>query len=251
MSASLPRGWVLRPLPEIAQINPPLDRSVSGDDTPVTFVPMRAVGVEGSGLVAPETRPYGEVKRGFTAFRSGDVIMAKITPCMENGKTMLVPEVPSGVCFGSTEFHVIRPEAGINGKYMEQFLLRHETRRDAQRKMGGAVGQMRVPKAFLQSLQVPVPPQAEQDRLVQFVGETSFDLDAGIAALQRCLSQANSLRQSLLHQAFTGDLVPQDANDEPASKLLQRIARERTARQRSKSKRGLARREHPQPLRRR
>ena len=237
MSASLPRGWVLRPLPEIAQINPPLDRSVSGDDTPVTFVPMRAVGVEGSGLVAPETRPYGEVKRGFTAFRSGDVIMAKITPCMENGKTMLVPEVPSGVCFGSTEFHVIRPEAGINGKWIELFLLRHETRRDAQRKMGGAVGQMRVPKAFLQSLQVPVPPQAEQDRLVQFVVETSLDLDAGIDTLQRLSQKAKRLRQSLLHKTFTGDLVSQDPNDEPAARLLECIARDRKARQRQEVKR--------------
>ena len=231
MTETLPPGWPLRPLPEIAQINPPLDCSVGGDDTPVTFVPMRAVGVEGGGFVAPETRPYGDVKRGFTAFRSGDVIMAKITPCMENGKTMLVPEVPGGVCFGSTEFHVIRPAAGINGKYIEQFLLRHETRRDAQRQMGGAVGQMRVPTAFLQSLQVPVPPQAEQDRLAQLVDQTFMDLDTGIATLQRCQEQLARYRASVLQAAVAGDLTADwrktHPDVEPASKLLQRILAER------------------------
>ena len=244
MSGTLPRGWVLRPLPEIAQINPPLDCAVSGDDTPVTFVPMRAIGVEGVGLVAPETRPYGDVKRGFTAFRSSDVIMAKITPCMENGKTMLVPEVPGGVCFGSTEFHVIRPAAGVNGKYIEQFLLRHETRRDAQRQMGGAVGQMRVPAAFLQSLQVPVPPRAEQDRIAEFVDEATLDLDAGTAALQRCQEKLARYRASVLQAAVEGDLTAdwrkRHPDAEPASKLLQRILAERRRRWEQEQRRAYA-----------
>ena len=251
VSASLPQGWALRPLPEIAQINPPLDSSVSCDDTPVTFVPMRAVGVEGSGLVAPETRPYGEVKRGFTAFRPGDVIMAKITPCMENGKTTLVPEVPSGVCFGSTEFHVIRPEAGINGKWIEQFLLQHETRRDAQREMGGAVGQMRVPAAFLQSLRVPVPPQAEQDRIARFVDETALDMDAGITALQRCQEKLARYHASVLKAAVEGDLTAdwrkRHPDVAPASKLLQRILAERRRRWEQEQQHAYAEKGKPLP----
>ncbi len=244
MSAPLPKGWALRPLAEIAQINPPLNRCVPGDDYVVTFAPMRAVGVEGSGFVAPETRPYGEVKRGFTAFRPGDIIMAKITPCMENGKTMLVPEVPSGVCFGSTEFHVIRPEAGINGKWIELFLLRQETRRNAQREMEGAVGQMRVPAAFLQSLQVPVPPQAEQGRIVQFIEETSLDLNAGIATLQRCQEKLAHYRASVLKAAVEGDLTAdwreKHPDVEPASKLLPRILAERRRRWEQEQRRAYA-----------
>ena len=234
MTEPLPQGWTLRPLTDIAQINPPLGRCVASDDAPVTFVPMRAVGVEGSGFIAPETRPYKAVKKGYTAFRSGDIIMAKITPCMENGKTMLVPNVPGGICFGSTEFHVIRPEKGINGKWIELFLLRQETRREAQLKMGGAVGQMRVPATFLQSLQVPVSPQCEQGRIARFIEEISLDMNTGIAALKSCQEKLGIYRASLLKAAVEGDLTAdwrsEHPDAEPASKLLQRILAERRER---------------------
>lgn len=234
MTEPLPQGWTLRPLTDIAQINPPLGRCVASDDAPVTFVPMRAVGVEGSGFIAPETRPYKAVKKGYTAFRSGDIIMAKITPCMENGKTMLVPNVPGGICFGSTEFHVIRPEKGINGKWIELFLLRQETRREAQLKMGGAVGQMRVPATFLQSLQVPVSPQCEQGRIARFIEEISLDMNTGIAALKSCQEKLGIYRASLLKAAVEGDLTAdwrsEHPDAEPAGKLLQRILAERRER---------------------
>ena len=228
---SLPEGWTLRPLADIAEINPPLGHRVASDDTPVTFVPMRAVGVEGSGFIATEIRPYQQVKRGYTAFRSGDIITAKITPCMENGKTMLVPEVPGGICFGSTEFHVVRPNEGINGKWLELYLLRQDTRREAQLKMAGAVGQMRVPASFLQSLQVPVPPRCEQSRVAQAVEELSLDLATGVTALERCRVKLYRYRASVLKAAVEGDLtadwrsVHPDAD--PASTLLQRILAER------------------------
>ena len=206
-NTALPEGWTLQLLSEVAQINPPLGRSVASEDTPVTFVPMRAVGVEGSGFIATETRPYREVKRGYTAFRSGDIIMAKITPCMENGKTMLVPQVPGDICFGSTEFHVIRPSEGINGKWLELFLLSQSTRREAKLKMMGSVGQLRVPASFLQSLQVPVPPLSEQSRVAQAVEELSLDLAAGLAALERCREKLQLYRASLLKAAVEGDLT--------------------------------------------
>src|SRR3990172_469533 len=145
----LPRGWEQPLLPEVAQINPSLERSVPGDNAKVNFVPMRAVEAEGGGLARPEVRPYGEVKRGYTSFVSGDVIMAKITPCMENGKTTVVPPLPGEVCFGSTEFHVVRAERGVEPRWIANFLLQHEVRRAAQRQMTGGVGQMRVPASFL------------------------------------------------------------------------------------------------------
>ena len=229
----LPEGWTLRLLPDIAQVNPPLGGCVASDDAPITFVPMRAVDVEGGGFIATETRTYGEVKRGYTAFRSGDIIMAKITPCMENGKTMLVPKVPGDICFGSTEFHVIRPNDGISGKWLELFLLRRDTRREAQVKMAGAVGQMRVPASFLQSLQVPVPPQREQSRIAKTVEEVSLDLVAGIDSLERCRQKLHRYRASVLKAAVEGDLTAdwrsEHPDAEPASELLQCILAERRA----------------------
>jgi type I restriction enzyme S subunit len=100
----LPPGWESASLAALCQINPPLDRCVVNEAVEVNFVPMRAVESEGAGLLRPEVRPYGEVKKGYTSFLSGDVIMAKITPCMENGKTTVVPDLPGSVCFGSTSF---------------------------------------------------------------------------------------------------------------------------------------------------
>src|SRR6266849_10202298 len=120
-----PSGWESVSVAQVAQINPALGRCIVDDNVQINFVPMRAVEPEGGGLRNPELRSYGEVKKGYTAFLSGDVIMAKITPCMENGKTAVVPELPGSVCFGSTEFHVIRPENGVEPRWIVNFLLQH------------------------------------------------------------------------------------------------------------------------------
>ena len=232
--AALPKGWEIGPLIEVAQINPPLGRHILGDHVPVTFVPMRAVGAEGGGLTKPEIRPYGKVKQGYTAFLSGDVITAKITPCMENGKTTVVPEVPGSVCFGSTEFHVIRPEKGIAPKWIERFLLQHKTRRDAQRQMAGGVGQMRVPAEFLNAVRIPVAPSAEQDQIGEVLDELFSDLDAGVAALERARDRLMRYRASVLKAAVEGMLTADwraaHPDVEPASELLKRILAERRKR---------------------
>jgi len=101
---------------EACDVNPPKPKLASlSDDTSVLFVPMAAVD-EVSGTVSePEFRSLGEVrKKSFRSFQPGDVIFAKITPCMENGKCAVVPPIPSGIGFGSTEFHVLRPKAGVD-----------------------------------------------------------------------------------------------------------------------------------------
>lgn len=230
----LPRGWVLAPLNEFVDINPPLDRCIINDDVQVTFVPMRAVEAEGGGLVRPETRPYGEVKKGYTSFLSSDVIMAKITPCMENGKVAVVPEVPGDVCFGSTEFHVLRAGKGVQSRWVSNFLLQHDIRRAAQRQMTGGVGQMRVPSAFLESLHVPLAPSAEQARIADALDELFSDLDAGVAALERVQEKLKLYRASVLKAAVEGTLTAEwrvkNPQAEPASELLKRILAERRRR---------------------
>jgi type I restriction enzyme S subunit len=228
--ANPPPGWVYAPLEEICQINPPLDRYIGNDAVEVNFVPMRAVEPDGGGLVRPEARRYGEVKKGYTPFVSGDVIMAKITPCMENGKTTVVPDLPGSICFGSTEFHVIRPEAGISAKWVASFLMQYEVRRAAQRSMTGGVGQMRVPATFLEFVRIPVAPTAEQERIADAVDELLSDLDAGTAALERVREKLKLYRASVLKSAVDGALTAewrmQHPHVEPAPALLKRILAE-------------------------
>lgn len=162
---------------------------------------MRSIESEGGGLVRPEVRPYSEVKKGYTSVLSGDVIMAKITPCMENGKTAVVPQVPGQVCFGPTEFHVFRPERGAQSKWIAHFLLQHEPRRLAQRQTTGGVGQMRVPAAFLESIAIPLAPVEEQARIADALDELFSDLDAGVTALERAREKLKLYRASVLKAA--------------------------------------------------
>ena len=211
MSKSAPKGippqWAIAELSRIAEINPPLDRCILSDDISVDFVPMRAVEPNGGGLLRPEITTYGKAKKGYTAFVSGDVIMAKITPCMENGKTCVVPVLPGAACFGSTEFHVIRAERGVDSRWIANYLLQHSTRYAAQRQMSGGVGQMRVPSAFLETLSVPVPPDSEQTRILDTLDELLSDLDAGVAALERVRAKLKHYRAAVLKAAVEGTLT--------------------------------------------
>jgi type I restriction enzyme, S subunit len=230
----VPKGWVVQTLGEIAEINPLFKRSITDDRMAVAFVPMRAVEPEGGGVIRPETRPYGEVKKGFTSFLPGDVIMAKITPCMENGKIAVVPELLGDVAFGSTEFHVIRPRAGIAPSWIARFLLQRDVRRLAQREMTGAVGQMRVPPSFLESVQIPVAPSTEQARVADALDELFSELDSGVASLRLVQEKLKLYRATLLKTAASGELTAewrtQHPQTEPAAELLERILVERRRR---------------------
>jgi type I restriction enzyme S subunit len=114
----LPQSWAIAQLADVAEINPGLDKSEIDDELEVSFVPMPAVEAESGRIDVSATRKFGEVKKGYTAFTEGDVLFAKITPCMENGKIAVVPPLKNGFGFGSTEFHVVRPRAGISGRYL-------------------------------------------------------------------------------------------------------------------------------------
>ena len=234
VATTLPSSWASANLSDISAINPPLDRCLVSDDVPTDFVPMRAVEPEGGGLLRPEVSSYGKVKKGFTAFLAGDVIMAKITPCMENGKTCVVPDLPGAACFGSTEFHVFRAENGIGARWIAYFLLQHTTRYAAKRQMAGGVGQMRVPAAFLETLALPVPPTAEQVRILDTLDELLSDLDAGVAALERVRARLKHYRAAVLKAAVEGTLTAEWRRHHPATEtadaLLTRLLAERRRR---------------------
>src|SRR3990167_2248142 len=95
------------PISKVCNINPTFDRSGLDHDTHVSFVPMSAVSEITGTIIQTEERPLREILKGFTPFREGDVLFAKITPCMENGKVAIARNLTKGVGFGSTEFHVL------------------------------------------------------------------------------------------------------------------------------------------------
>ena len=152
------------PLGEIAEINPSIKADFS-PGTKCTFIPMEAVD-ETFGGIAPIARPYSEVAQGYTRFAEGDVLVAKITPCMENGKCAVARGIFNGVGFGSTEFHVLRPSAKVLPEWLFYYWRLPATRHRAEESMTGSAGQKRVPKTFLESTRVPLPSLPEQERIV-------------------------------------------------------------------------------------
>ncbi len=175
------------------------------------------------------------MKKGYTPFREGDVLFAKITPCMENGKMAVVPPLKNGLGFGSTEFHVLRPYCKISAQYIYFFVSSESFRRDAEHNMTGAVGQRRVRTSYLADQSVPLAPAREQLRIVAKIEELFSELDKGIESLKTARARLNVYRQAVLKHAFEGKLTAQWREEnqdklEMPERLLDRIKQERKAR---------------------
>lgn len=156
---------------EVALVNPRGDRPEPDED--VAFVGMADLSAE-SGVAGPGvSRPFHEVSQGYTVFRNEDLLVAKITPCFENGKTGQAKLTrPIGV--GSTEFHVVRPNPDqLDSRFALHFLRQGWIRRSGELRMTGSAGQRRVPAAFLAELEVPLPPIEEQRRIAAILDQVS------------------------------------------------------------------------------
>ena len=231
----LPGGWVWTRLGEIGTINPKTKGENIEDDTEVTFLPMRCVEELTGCFDLSLTKRFSEVKKGYTPFVDGDLIFAKITPCMENGKIAIVKGLKNGMGFGSTEFHVIRLSKIIPGKFLFYFLVRQELRKDAKRNMTGSAGQLRVSTIYIQQIIFPLPPLPEQRAIVSKIEQLFSDLDNGIENFRKAQAQLKLYRQSVLKAACEGKLVPTEAelaraegrDFEAADVLLGRILKER------------------------
>lgn len=230
-TTSLPSSWERTTIGAVASVNPAGSTVSVDDDRLVTFLPMAAVEELTGRVDLTTSRRFGEVKKGFTRFRNGDVLLAKITPSMENGKVAVVDDLLGGVGCGSTEFHVIRPEPGITPDYLRYFIIRSAFRREAKRNMQGAVGQQRVPTEFVRGAELPLAPSAEQERIVSMLEELFSHIEEGERALERVQMLVERYRQSVLKAAVTGELTrewrEQRKGQESGEALLERILQAR------------------------
>ncbi|MER3424756.1 MAG: hypothetical protein C4293_17600 [Nitrospiraceae bacterium] len=233
MMSNTNSGWPQKPLSEVVDLNPPLDKAAYRDDLEVSFVPMAAVEAGSGRMDVSQTKRLSTVKKGYTPFREGDVLFAKITPCMENGKMAVVPKLTNGLGFGSTEFHVLRPHEGIDPHYVYYFVSRQSFRRDAAHHMTGAVGRKRVPQSFLEEALIPVPLFDDQKLIVAEVEKQFSRLDEAVANLKRVKANLKRHKAAVLKAAVEGKLTEdwrkQHPDVEPASKLLERSLAERRA----------------------
>jgi type I restriction enzyme, S subunit len=206
--SDLPEGWTSALLPDACAINPPKPSTHAlAADAPVTFVPMPAVDAEAGAITKPETRPFSKVRNGFTAFQEGDVILAKITPCMENGKAAIGRNLLNGLGFGSTEFHVLRSKGALLSEFIYYFVRQESFRRAAEAEMTGSVGQRRVPVDFLNQVELPIPPLAEQKRIAARIEGLLTQVDGTRARLIKVRLILKRFRQAILAAAYSGRLT--------------------------------------------
>lgn len=188
-------------LGDVASINPRLSDPLQQTEL-VSFVPMASLSAEEARVVSTETRAYSEVSKGYTPFRNGDVLVAKITPCFENGK-IAQAHLPHPNGFGSTEFHVIRPkESLLDGRYLHHLLRQADIRVEGERRMTGSGGQRRVPATFLSSLRIPLPRLEEQRRVAAILDQA----DALRAKRRKALALLDELQRGIFIEMF-GDPV--------------------------------------------
>lgn len=204
--SELPEGWEEVPLSMLCIFNP---RHNSSEDRKqeISFVPMPAVSDTDGRIEDHGTKVLGDVWKGYTHFQEGDVIFAKITPCMENGKIAVARGLHGGIACGSTEFHVLRPFTGVNAKYLWYFLRRRDFRIEAERHMTGAVGQRRVPKAYLEKYLIPLPPANEQCRIVTKLDSLFERTRRAREELSHIPRLIENYKKAILEAAFRGDLT--------------------------------------------
>ncbi len=219
----IPESWVWARLENVVIINPKVECS---DDLEAAFIPMEAISACYGSHYRYYKRLWKEIKNGYISFSDGDVALAKITPCFQNRKSMVLHDLPNGVGAGTTELRVLRPYAEtVYNFYILYFLASPYFVEEARFK--GTANQQRIIPGYLENKLFPIPPLEEQVRIVKTIekimpfAERFENTQAKLDDLNITLKKA--LKLSLLQEAIQGRLVPQCSEEEPASTLLQRI----------------------------
>ena len=190
-------GWGITTLGKCCELNPHRPKDLR-TDVSYSFVAMPSVDNEGH-VDASIERPYSEICKGFTYFAENDVLFAKITPCMENGKGGIAQGLKNRVGFGSTEFHVLRPINGVSDPHwLYTITMLQKFRIEAEKVMTGTGGQRRVPINYLDEYRIALPPFSLQKRFASFVQQ----LDKSKVELQKSIASTSAMIKSLLSEAM-------------------------------------------------
>jgi type I restriction enzyme S subunit len=204
----IPAHWEIQRLRHSATLNPS-KREIAAEPkgSEVAFLPMTKVSETGE-LTLDETRQIGEVFEGYTYFRDNDVLLAKITPCFENGKAAVAKNLVSGRGFGSTEFHVLRPRGTTDSCFLYYVVFSDPFRRIGTTHMIGAAGQKRVPEQFVLDWVQPFPELSEQKFIADFLDRETAKIDALVKKKERLIELLQEKRTALITHAVTKGLDP-------------------------------------------
>jgi type I restriction enzyme S subunit len=251
---AIPAHWSWTTLEQLGEVQP---RNSAPNDAPCGFVPMASISARYGTPVISELRRWGDVRKGYTHLADGDVILAKITPCFENGKSGVVSGLPNGIGAGTTELHVLRPHKDrVVPAFLAIVLKSPGFIRRGVPQMTGSAGQKRVPSSYFSTTPIPLPPLAEQQRIVAKVDElmalcdrleaqlkqrdeqggvlakaavARFRADPTVENLEylfhpRFSIETTGLRRSILMLALRGKLVPRTKDTVAASVDFPKLA---------------------------
>lgn len=217
-------SWEQCSLSDVCTVNPKkADTKDLPDELEVSFFPMPALSEIYGEITDPQTRLLKEVRSGFTNFSEGDVVFAKITPCMENGKSAVIGKLVNDIGYGTTEFFVLRCSDRLYNRFLYH-LVRDKLFRDkAKAVMAGAVGQQRVPKRYLETYKLNLPKFNEQREIVRILDGSFAKEQQTKEAAEAVLDQIDLMKKSILARAFRGELGTNDPSEESAVELLKQI----------------------------
>ena len=223
----IPESWTWDRLSNMVQINP---KNYVDDNKEAAFIPMEKIEATYLSSYTYTVRKWREIKSGYTHFADGDLAFAKITPCFQNRKSMILKSLPNGIGAGTSELKVLRTYSDtISKEYLLFFLESPYFVEEAIFK--GTANQQRIISGYLENKLFPLPPLNEQRSIAEKIKKSLVNVER-YAKLQDKLEYLNNnlntlFKKSILQEAIQGKLVPQDPNDEPASVLLQRIKEEK------------------------
>ncbi len=202
----LPEGWKWARLGEVCEINPRRPKNFTRlTESTTTFIPMSAVNGKAGTIIKPKVVPYSKVFKGYTYFEENDVLFAKITPCMQNGKHLIARNLINGIGFGTTEFHVLRPNRNVLPEWVHYFIRQPYFLQEATGYFTGAVGQQRVPQEFLSNYLIPLPPICKQKRIASKIQELMQEIDKARTACEKQLEAAKTLPSAYLREVFESE----------------------------------------------
>ena len=217
-------SWKTTLLKNVCKVNPKrIDTNGLPDDLEVSFFPMASLSQISGEIEEPQIKLLKDVKTGFTNFSEGDVVFAKITPCMENGKSAIIGNLVNNIGYGTTEFYVLRCGENLYNRYLYHMVRDITFRNRAKSVMAGAVGQQRVPKSFMENYPLNLPSVSEQTEIVRILDDLIAKEQQAKEAAEKVLEQIDLIKKAILARAFRGELGTNDPNEESAVELLKNM----------------------------
>ena len=223
----IPKGWEWCRVSSLFQINP---KVVAEDNTSAAFIPMEAISAGYGSEFRYYEKKWGEIKSGYTAFADNDIAFAKITPCFQNRKSVIFEGLPNGIGAGTTELKILRTYGETINRWFVLYFLESPYFID-EATFKGTANQQRIIVGYLENKLFPLPPLAEQGRIVGKIGLVMPIIDK-YSKSQELLDKMNvelneCLKKSVLQEAIQGKLVPQIAEEGTAHELLEQIKAEK------------------------